>query len=630
MRHARLNLFPDSLVNGFVGPARNHGVPRSAPELAAEIAALEPTVERVTLAGGSPLAHPGFWELLDSPRLSGVTKGLETDAASLAADNALERLRGAGVSELFVVVAGERLHRRMLPGTVGDARQGLERALRSELSTYVVPVAMRFGVGDVLPLVEALCSREARPQGVLLALPRPRSVDRGAWRQLLPPTAAAELAARVFERCHRAGVEYGFFDWRGVSPCLAGGVLDCFGTVFHERFAFRAHEVGDAERVAACSECSLGSACNGLEPDTVDAFGARSALPIPLATSMDWKLRPIHSLDRVDYKNVSPFETPGSRPPRVLLRVNGHCNMSCSFCFVDRTVPDFEAQDLKRDIDRMRSSGGRHLVLSGGEPTLHPELPELLGHGRQLGFETIEIQTNGVRAADVAYAAELVAAGLGRATISLHSVSAVESDRVTRLPGGFDKTLQAIDNFRALGISTQIAHVITKANYRELPHTVRWLRERFPSSGGHLSLCLAIAQGISDLVFTGVVPTFTEIEPWVREALDYCLEHDVGFGGMIGQGGYPPCMLGGQLRYYENVLDQVFVSEDSSEQFYKAERCRECSFEPYCVGVRRAYVDTYGDDELRPFTADVSQHASLRPLPGEVNLVRPRAKRIVT
>ena len=89
-------------------------------------------------------------------------------------------------------------------------------------------------------------------------------------------------------------------------------------------------------------------------------------------------------------------------------------------------------------------------------------------------------------------------------------------------------------------------------------------------------------------------------------------------------------MLGGQLRYYENVLDQVFVSEDSSEQFYKAERCRECSFEPYCVGVRRAYVDTYGDDELRPFTADMSQHVSLRPLPGDMNLVRLRAKRIVT
>jgi sulfatase maturation enzyme AslB (radical SAM superfamily) len=304
--------------------------------------------------------------------------------------------------------------------------------------------------------------------------------------------------------------------------------------------------------------------------------------------------------------------------------------MSCSFCFVDRTVPDFEAEGLKHDIERMRAGGGRHLVLSGGEPTLHPELTGLLAYGRELGFETIEIQTNGVRAADAAYAAQLVASGLSRATVSLHSIRAEESDRVTRLPGGFEKSLRAIDNFRTLGITTQIAHVITKANYRELPATVRWLSRRFPSSGGHLSLCLAIAQGISDLVFTGVVPTFTEIEPYVREALDHCLEHDVGFGGMIGQGGYPPCMLGGQLRYYDNVLDQVFVSEDTSEQFYKAERCRDCSFEPYCVGVRRAYADTYGDEELRPFAADLSRHASLRPLRDNAGLVQLRARRDLT
>ena len=315
MRHARLNLFPDSLVNGFVGPAQNRGVPRPTSEVEAELAGLEPTVERVTFAGGSPLAHPGFWTLSEDPRVRGMTIGVETSAASLVAEEALERLRGARVSELFVVVAGDRLHQRMLPGSPEQARRGLELALDSGISVYAVLIAMRYGVGEVLPLVNELCSRAARPRGVLLALPRPSSVDRGAWRQLLPPAPAAELAARVFERCHGAGVEFGFFDRRGVSPCLARGVLDRFGTVFHERFAFRAHEDGDAERVAACSDCSLDRACRGLEPDTVAAFGGDSARSVPLATSMDWKLRPIHSLDRVDYKNVSPFETPGERPP---------------------------------------------------------------------------------------------------------------------------------------------------------------------------------------------------------------------------------------------------------------------------------------------------------------------------
>src|SRR4029453_15628012 len=74
---------------------------------------------------------------------------------------------------------------------------------------------------------------------------------------------------------------------------------------------------------------------------------------------------------------------------------------------------------------------------------------------------------------------------------------------------------------------------------------------------------------------------------------------------MIGQGGYPPCMLDGELRYYADVIDKVFKSEDASQQFYKPEKCKECSFDAYCLGPRRSYVEHYGDAEIKPFRADV-------------------------
>ena len=106
-----------------------------------------------------------------------------------------------------------------------------------------------------------------------------------------------------------------------------------------------------------------------------------------------------------------------------------------------------------------------------------------------------------------------------------------------------------------------------------------------------------------------MIPTFTEIKPFVSEALDFCLDTGVGFGGMIGQGGYPPCMLDGQMRYYEGVLDKVFRSEDSSEQFYKSEKCKECSFDAYCLGPRRSYVEHYGDAEIQPFRVQIAPPA---------------------
>jgi hypothetical protein len=155
-------------------------------------------------------------------------------------------------------------------------------------------------------------------------------------------------------------------------------------------------------------------------------------------------------------------------------------------------------------------------------------------------------------------------------------------------------------HLRKLGVLTQIAHVITKENYKELPQTVRYLREEFPENEGHLSICFAIAQGISDLVFHWVIPTFTEIKPYFRDALDYCLETKVGFGGMIGQGGYPPCMLDGEVKYYAGVLDKIFKSEDSDQQFYKSEKCQQCDFNDRCLGPRRSYVKHYGEGEITP------------------------------
>jgi hypothetical protein len=156
-----------------------------------------------------------------------------------------------------------------------------------------------------------------------------------------------------------------------------------------------------------------------------------------------------------------------------------------------------------------------------------------------------------------------------------------------------------------MGVLTQVAHVITKANYQELPDTVRFLRGEFPENKGHLSICFGIAQPISDLVYTWVMPTFTEIKPYMKAALDYCLETDLGFGGMIGQGGYPPCMLDGEMKYYERNLANIYKSSDHDQQFYKSPKCKDCSFDPWCVGVRRIYVETYGDEEMKPFQADI-------------------------
>jgi MoaA/NifB/PqqE/SkfB family radical SAM enzyme len=620
VNQATLFLFQGSLEYRFCSPEWRDRVPVQRRELAAQLRALDPErCQRLVLSGDSPLAHPDFVAIATACRERGFRRiALETDAPPMARRGATALCARLGIGEIVLTLAGlrEDVHDTVLQdrGSLPRALEGLARAVaaadRGGPRIYLVVPMLRPTAGGIEQLVEWAIALPGRLSGVLLALPEIDRVPPEYRHLLLPYAAQAQLAARVFRLCQGHNVEYGFTTKRGIPPCAAAGELEHFATVFYDRSEYLRHKAAaepDAfMRLPACDTCSLIDSCPGFERAMHEQFGTAEVQPVPLDVSMGWKLRRLNTLEQFEYRNVSPFSNDSAVNPRGLIRINGHCNMSCAFCFVDRTVPDIDVTELEREIEAMARSGIRHLVFSGGEPTLHPALPALIRFAAARGaFDVIEMQSNGVKAADLAYARELVDAGLNKVTVSLHSVDPAHSDQITRFPRAFGKTVQAMHHFRSLGVLTQVAHVITKDNYRELPDTMRYLRREFPPDGGHLSVCLAIAQGISDLVFQWVIPTFTEIKPYVTEALDFCLETGVGFGGMIGQGGYPPCMLDGELRYYAGVLDKVFKSGDAAAQFYKPDRCRECSFDPYCLGPRRSYVEHYGDAEIKPFRAAV-------------------------
>ncbi|MFM7296656.1 MAG: radical SAM protein [Planctomycetota bacterium] len=621
---ARLSLFHGApLEYRFASPRWRQSLrPAVWESLAAGLAAVNPRRCRRLVFGDGPLAHPRFFELLAEARtrqIPGIS--VETDGRALAADGVIDRLVEAGVEKVFVVLGGGRpkVHDQVMqdPGAFVEAIEGTRRAASSRLELYVVMPVIRWSEKDIEPFLHWLIEH-AKPKGFLLALPLVSRVQPSARAALLPYGEIAALAARIFTVCARSKVEYGFSHRRALPPCAALGEMDRFGTFFFDRIDYlRLADPAEFDRIDACGECSLKEVCPGVERAYLDHFGRAGFAAIPLTVSMDWKLKQVNKLDGRDFKNVSDFHNDDASRQRSLIRINGHCNMSCAFCFVDRTVPDFPEGEILAAIERLAARNLTHLVLSGGEPTLHPALPRFIARAKELGFQTIEVQTNGVKTADLDYARSLVDAGLNKVTCSLHSVDPAHSDKITRLPGGFWKTVRSLHHFRALGVLTQVAHVVTRDNYQELPETVRFLRAQYPDGGGHLSICFGVAQPISDLVYTWVLPRFDEIKPYMRAALNYCLETHVGFGGMIGQGAYPPCMLDGDMRYYAHNLQNIYRSPDYEDQFFKPEQCRECSFDPYCMGVRRIYVETYGDAEIRPFQVDLTPLLPdfLRPLP---------------
>lgn len=77
-------------------------------------------------------------------------------------------------------------------------------------------------------------------------------------------------------------------------------------------------------------------------------------------------------------------------------------------------IPDLTLPEISAWYERLLAAGGPfNIQLSGGEPCLRDDLPEIIRIGRSYGFTFFQLNTNGLRLArDVAYLAELKTAGL--------------------------------------------------------------------------------------------------------------------------------------------------------------------------------------------------------------------------
>ena len=101
-----------------------------------------------------------------------------------------------------------------------------------------------------------------------------------------------------------------------------------------------------------------------------------------------------------------------------LLEVTMRCNMACPVCFASagagQTAEDPSPEHVAWLLDRLAQvSPGCNVQLSGGEPTLREDLPDLIRAVRQRGFGLVQVNSNGLRLGrEPGYAHRLHEAGL--------------------------------------------------------------------------------------------------------------------------------------------------------------------------------------------------------------------------
>ncbi len=137
-----------------------------------------------------------------------------------------------------------------------------------------------------------------------------------------------------------------------------------------------------------------------------------------------------------------------------LVEITSRCNLHCPICFADSGAGrHLSLATIETMLERTyEQTGGCNLQLSGGEPSLHPQLPEIIRLAAKKGFEFIQLNSNGLRLAeDQEFCYALKEAGLSSVFFQFDGLDDTIYTQVRGAPL-FAKKKQAIAHLAAADI----------------------------------------------------------------------------------------------------------------------------------------------------------------------------------
>lgn len=138
-------------------------------------------------------------------------------------------------------------------------------------------------------------------------------------------------------------------------------------------------------------------------------------------------------------------EPPKLRYQSALISTAGHCAIACGFCFrADRAHGFLDVPTYTRTLSRLKEIGVTGICLTGGEPTHHPELRQLVRLAHQFGLPASIVTS--ARTETEVRRLEQVAHLLGNVTVSADSLGAMQLGRTRRSVQSAAQTLRRIDS----------------------------------------------------------------------------------------------------------------------------------------------------------------------------------------
>jgi radical SAM protein with 4Fe4S-binding SPASM domain len=160
------------------------------------------------------------------------------------------------------------------------------------------------------------------------------------------------------------------------------------------------------------------------------------------------------------------------KPLYIKVKVFYGCNLKCEMCnhWRETREPPISTDRLKEVLNELAALGTRKIHISGGEPMLRPQVPDMTEQASTLGMK-VTMTTNGTLI-DKAKAKRLVEAGLRGVNISIDSPIRKMHEKIRGVEGSYKATIKAVALFRRYThkgkLAIRINTVVSRTNYQTL------------------------------------------------------------------------------------------------------------------------------------------------------------------
>ena len=213
-----------------------------------------------------------------------------------------------------------------------------------------------------------------------------------------------------------------------------------------------------------------------------------------------------------------------SQMKRCEMIITEYCNFNCPYCrgldseiYGNRKIKQLSKDEIKRNIDLWcENEPLENIRFSGGEPTLHKNIVEIVAYAKTKGIKRIAISTNGSNKIELYE--DLIKAGCNDFSISLDANCSSDGNMMTGyIKGSWNIVVKNIELISKLTYVT-VGVVLTPENIEKTIDIIEFAH----------NLGVADIRIISAAQWNKPIPKLNEVKTEIRKAhsiLDYRIKH---------------------------------------------------------------------------------------------------------